>query len=184
MTDKISSNNSVFVIIDIQEKLSDVVDSFDDVVSNVEKLIKSLDLLGVPIIVTEQYPQGLGGTVIELSQIIHHADKVEKTTFDCFNSKDFAKLIETKYKNVKHVILCGIESHVCVIQTALSALRKGFDVHVVADAISSRKKNDKKIAISRMQREGVKLTSTEMIIFQLIEDAKDEKFKELIKIIK
>ncbi|MCK5281991.1 MAG: hydrolase [Nanoarchaeota archaeon] len=182
MSSNINPKDSLLLIVDIQEKFRPVISGIDDIISNIAKLVRAFNLLKIPILVTEQYPKGLGSTVKEISHALDKFDYVEKVCFDCFEKKEFADLI--KKKNVKNIIISGIESHVCIIQTALSALEKGFDVYAVADAISSRKKIDYEIALRRMEKEGVKLVSTEMIIFQMIEDAKDENFKEISRIVK
>lgn len=170
------------LIVDIQEKFRQVINGFKGIISNVSKLIQAFNILKISILVTEQYPKGLGKTVEELEEVLKKYEKIEKISFDCFNDKKFVKLIEKERK--KNLIICGIEAHVCVTQTVLSALEKGFNVYLIADAISSRKKSDYEIAIKRMIHEGAKLASTEMIIFQMIKDSKDEEFKELSNIIK
>ncbi|MBD3164919.1 isochorismatase family protein [Candidatus Woesearchaeota archaeon] len=182
MEDNISADNSLLLVIDIQEKFRPVIYEFGELVDNSRKLIKTVNLLGIPIIVTEQYPKGLGETVKELREELKNSEKIEKVSFNCFNDNGFLELIGKKGK--KNLIICGIESHVCVFQTALSALEDGYFVYLASDAVSSRKKSDYDIVLRRLEREGVKLVTAEMIIFQMIEDSKDEHFKEISKIVK
>ena len=184
MKAKLNSENSLLLVIDIQEKFKPVIYEFDRVVDNTSKLIKSFNLLNIPITVTEQYPKGLGATVAGVKNNLKNYDYVEKVAFDCFNDNAFLNVIKKKFTPVKNIIVCGIESHVCVFQTVLSALEKGFNVYLVADAVSSRKKSDYEIALKRLMHEGAKISSTEMIIFQMIKDSKDDNFKEIFKIVK
>ena len=182
MKSKINPSNSLLLVVDIQEKFRKVISDFDEVTSNSVKLIKSFNILKIPIIVTEQYPKGLGETVAELKELLKEHGYIEKVSFDCFGNEEFINLLEKKGK--KNIILCGIEAHVCVTQTVLTSLEKGYNVYLIADALSSRKRSDYNIAIKRMLQEGAKLASTEMIIFQMMRDSKNENFKEISKIIK
>jgi nicotinamidase-related amidase len=134
------------------------------------------------MVFSEQYPKGLGETVPEIKEKLNKKNLAKKVSFDCFGDKGFLKLLSKK--KAKNLILCGIETHVCVFQTALSALNAGYNVYLVSDAVSSRKKTDYDIALRRMEQEGVKLVSTEMIIFQMIKDSKDKDFKAISKIVK
>ncbi len=180
----INSKNSLLLIIDIQEKFRLVLFNVDELISNVTKLVKAFQLLKIPILVIEQYPKGLGKTMKEIKEELDGYDYIEKVSFDCFHNRDFFDLLENKFSDKKYLIICGIEAHVCVTQTVLSALFKGYDVHLVANAVSSRKKIDYDIALRRMEDEGAKLSSSEMIIFQMIKDSKEEHFKEISQIIK
>lgn len=178
----LNPENSLLLVIDIQEKFRKVINEFDRIVNNSKKLIKAFNLLKISIIVTEQYAKGLGETVPELKEILKDHNKIEKINFDCFKNKQFIELLNKKEK--KNLIICGIEAHICVTQTVLSALENQFNVYIIADAISSRKKSDYDIAMKRLESEGAKLASTEMIIFQMMEDSKDKNFKDISKIVK
>jgi nicotinamidase-related amidase len=184
MSDSPKPDNSILLVIDIQEKFRTVISDFEATAANINKLIQSFTILNIPIIVTEQYPKGLGSTIKEIKDNLKNYDCIEKTSFDCFNDKSFIELLKSKFINKKNLIICGIESHVCVFQTVLSALRNDFQVYLIADAVSSRKKSDYEIALVRMKKEGVKLASTEMIIFQMIKDSKDINFRAISSIIK
>ena len=165
------------LIIDPQERLISHMFNKEILIDNIKKLIKSFNILKVPVILTEQYPKGLGTTIKEIKDELKENKYLEKLCFDCFGEKEF----EIKTKNI---VICGIEAHVCVFQTALSALKKGFNVFIVADAISSRKESDYKIALRRMEQENIKLATTEMITFQILKKAGTEELKEIQKIIK
>lgn len=175
----ISRKDMTLVVIDPQEKLMPHMHKKDDLISNLKKLVISSNIMKIPIILTEQYPKGLGETIKELKDELKDFDHIEKISFDCFEDDQFIKKIRSKT-----IAVCGIEAHVCVLQTVLSALSKGFDVHVVADAISSRKEDDYNIALRRMEKEGARLATAEMLIFQLLKRAGTEEFKKIQKIIK
>lgn len=170
--------NTVFVLIDLQEKFVPVIYDIDNIIRNIDILVKASKILGVPLIATEQYPKGLGNTVnkIEVDNI------VEKISFSCFDNSEFKnKLLNLK---AKILVLFGVEAHVCVLKTALDGIKNNFEVHAVSDAVSSRTLENKKIAIDRMRQSGVFIASTEMILFQLIREAGSNEFKEISKLIK
>ncbi len=172
--------NTVLVVVDLQEKFLPVIDNMDLVIDNSIKLIKSFHIMKIPSIVTEQYSKGLGKTVDSVRKELEDYKPIEKVCFDCYSEKEFV----TKVKKFKNLVVCGIESHVCVTQTVLSALNSGQNVYLIADAVSSRKKTDTEIALRRLEKEGVKLATTEMIIFQLLGKAGTAEFKQILKIIK
>ncbi len=178
------SKNSLLLIIDIQEKFRPVLSNVEELTSNVIKLVKVFQLLQIPILVSEQYPQGLGETMIEIKDELEKHDNIKKVSFDCFLNSDFVDLVENKFSDKKQLIICGIEAHICVTQTVLSALSRGYEVYLIANAVSSRKKVDYDIALKRMVQEGAKLSSVEMICFQMLTDSNHEHFKKISKIIK
>ncbi len=178
----IERNNSVLLVIDVQEKFKPVILKWNNLTDNINKLISSFQILKIPILLTEQYPKGLGKTVNKIKNTLNKYKPMEKREFSCFKNKAFLK--ELKKLKRKNLIICGIEAHVCIINTLLDAISKGFKVHLVIDAISSRKKSDLKIAIERAKKAGAFLTTTEMVIFQLTKTSKHKKFKEISKIAK
>jgi isochorismate hydrolase len=153
----------------------------EGVVRNIVKLISVTRLLGIPVIVTEQYPKGLGRTLREVNELVPDIKPIEKLSFNCFPSDEFVGRIKATGANT--LILCGVEGHVCIMQTALTGVET-FKVFVVCDAVSSMDLDDLKIAFERMKQEGVILVSTEMVIFELLEKAGTEEFKEALEIIK
>ena len=158
--------NTTLIIIDVQEKFLPVIKNIGLVIKNTVKLIKSFQIMKVPIIVTEQYSKGLGKTVDKIRNELKEYNPIEKICFNCFDNKDFYGVL--KDKKIKNLVICGIESHVCVTQTLIDAISKGFTVHLVKDAVSSRKESDCEIAVERAKQEGALISSTEMIIFCLL----------------
>jgi nicotinamidase-related amidase len=169
------------LVIDMQEKFRPAIADFDDIAENISKLVKSFRVFNLPIIHTQQYTKGLGPTVQGLGKLLDE-NPIEKNEFSCFKNREFSEKL--KKNDIRQLVVCGIESHVCVLQTALDAIAEGIEVFLVEDAISSRKEPDKKIAIERMAQSGVYRVSTEMIIFQLMEKAGTDEFKEIQKIIR
>ena len=172
---------AALVVIDVQEKFRPVIYDVQTVVSNIEKLIKAFKVFKIPVFVTEQYPEGLGATFPEIKSLID-SEPTSKLEFSCFNCSDFKQKLQDS--GMRALIISGIEAHVCVLQTALDAIAEGYEVYLVEDAVSSRKESDKNTAIARAAQSGIYRVSTEMIIFQLMEKAGTEDFKEIQKIVK
>ncbi len=178
----LSIQDSVLVIVDIQERIIPKIFDSRTVVSNAVALIKSAKILDIPIIVTEQYPKGLGLTILEIKDLIIPWQPIEKICFSCFGSSDFSRKLKELKRN--SLILCGIESHVCITQTALSGLKSGYSVFFVKDAISSRTKNNRETGFERMVQAGAIPVSTEMAMFELLREAGTGKFKQIAGMIK
>jgi len=174
--------NTALVVIDVQEKFYRVMNEKESLLENLQKLIKGILVLNIPIIRTEQYPKGLGLTLLEISSLMPEIKPVSKVTFSCCGDENFLK--ELKKVNLKQMIVCGIESHVCVYQTVVDLLEAGYEVQVVADAVSSRTGENKETGLERMKAEGAKLTCTEMALFELLKVAGGDVFKEISKIVK
>lgn len=177
----ISREGAVLVIIDAQEKLFPLVVGRERVLENILKLVKFARIVGIPILLTEQYPVGLGPTVRELREELPDVRPIEKTTFSCFGSPEFREQLGKV--GAKTLILTGIETHVCVSQTALDALDE-FRVCVVADAVSSRTEENWRISLERMRDGGAIVLSAEMLMFEVLRDAKTREFKEALKFLK
>ncbi|MEA2037884.1 MAG: hydrolase [Nanoarchaeota archaeon] len=175
-------DNSILLVIDIQEKFRPVIHSWDKLIDNMGKLINSLQILKIPLLLTEQYPKGLGKTCSEITEILSEYKPIEKKEFSCLKNKEF--LSQLKKLNKNNIIICGIEAHVCVVNTLLEAISQGFNVHLVVDAISSRKKADLNVAIGRSKQAGAFLTTVEMAIFQLMGSSGAEEFRKISKIVK
>ena len=175
-------DNSLFFLIDIQEKLVGMLENGVEIVKNNVIMAKTAEILNIPIIVSEQYPKGLGATVKELKEHIKSSDIVEKVSFSALNEELIQiKLCDSKRTNI---ILTGIETHICVYQTAEALLDKGFNVFVVKDACSSRKLKDYKTALELMRDYGAKLTCVETVLFELIKTSKHPNFREIQALIK
>ncbi len=177
----LKKENAVLIFIDVQGKLSERVAGSEALFSNLRRLLQGMNALDVPVIVTEQIPEKLGPTREEFQEFIAEAP-IAKSSFGCCGEPAFFQALEKTGR--KQVILCGIETHVCVYQTALQLLDTGYEVHVVTDAVSSRDPANKTLALQRMKNEGVKLTGTEMLLFELLGDAKDSTFKSILQIVK
>ncbi len=178
---KIKKESAALLIIDIQEGLVPVIPNHEKLISNTNKLIKGAQIFNVPVIISEQYPKGLKKTCKEIF-LPPGIQMFEKNSFSCFLCEGISnQLNELK---IKSLILAGIEAHICVLKTALDALENGFDVHVVADAIASRTFENRNLAIERMRQSGAFISSTEMILFQMIDSSKSEDFKFISAIIK
>ena len=177
----LNKETTALLVIDVQEKLMPVIHNNELILANVNRLIKGAAILHLPLIVTEQYPKGLGNTCKEV-ELPENADITEKMCFSCMQSSDVMNKLQKL--NVTSLILCGVESHICVFKTALEALENGYEVHVVADAISSRTTDNKIIALDRLKHAGAYIVSTEMILFQLIDEAGTDEFKAISRLIK
>jgi nicotinamidase-related amidase len=178
----INKDDSVLVIIDIQDRLASVMDVRDQVILNCSHLIELSRIMDIPIVLTEQYPRGLGQTVKEIRDILPVYKPIEKLSFDCCDERPF--LEEIKGLQRKNIILTGMETHICVLQTCLSLLKEGYNVHVVKDAVSSRKKENWMAGLEFMRQAGSVITCTETVLFQILKIAGTEEFKAISKRIK
>jgi nicotinamidase-related amidase len=176
----LEKEGTVFVMVDIQEKFEPAMSNIERTISNANILAQISIKLGIPLVVTEQYPKGLGHTTAKIN-LPEDAKTIEKTSFGCFGCDGFAEII--KELNPKRIVLFGLESHICILKTALESLKMGIEVHAVADAICSRKEENKYLGIERMKQSGVFIVSTEMVLFQLLDDSGSEEFMELRKLI-
>lgn len=174
--------NTALLVIDVQERLMPVIHEKELIFENVNKLIRGADVLGIEIITTEQYPKGLGNTCNEIQLPAENPIVIEKMCFSCMLNDEVNE--QLKLTNVKDVIICGVEAHICVLKTALDALEAGYRVHVVADAVSSRTPQNKQLAIERMRQAGAFIVSVEMILFMLLDKAGTDEFKAISKLIK
>ncbi len=178
----LTPQNTCLIVIDIQEKLFDVMAESESVQRNSLVLIEMAKALGIEILWCQQVPRILGPTIEPLVGVLGELHPFDKTSFSCCGDAVFTEKL--KELNPKTAIICGIETHVCVYQTARDLLKKGVGVHVIADATTSRTTDNKQIALNRMRQEGVTISSTEMCLFELLADSKHKKFRELAKLIK
>jgi nicotinamidase-related amidase len=172
-------DEAVLVIIDIQERLASVMNERGKVIGNCLHLIESAKLLHVPVVLTEQYPKGLGLTVSEIKTVLPAYEPVEKTTFSCCGAPAFLDRLSVSRR--RKVLLCGMETHICVLQSCVDLIRGGFTVHAVSDAQCSRAKENHKIGLEFMRDAGAVITCTETALFQLLERAGTEEFKTISK---
>ena len=178
----LEKDKAVLVVIDIQERLVTAMKKKDKVYENTLHLIEAAKLLNIPIVVTEQYPKGLGPTVDEIKEGLPQYEPLEKVAFDCCRGDGFLEKIASLKKS--HIILAGMETHVCVLQTCLSLLKEGYFPHLVSDAVCSRKKDDYFTAKELMRDAGAVISCTETVLFQLLEKAGSPEFKVISKRIK
>ena len=179
---RIFSNNTVALVIDIQEKLFPHIDNHDRMLRNSEILLAGLQVLGIPVIVTEQYPKGLGSTINEIRNLITDFHPIEKLSFSCCGEENFLKTVQGYGK--RNIVILGIETHVCVLQTVMDLIERGYQPVIIEDCVSSRKPSDREIALKRMAREGVIITTYESILFELCEVAGTDQFKQISKLVK
>lgn len=178
----LTPENSLLLIIDVQEKLVNALDK-DIIVKRVTNLVKSARLLNIPVVATEQYPKGLGATVETVSAEFQENTPVfEKTSFNALEADGVLEKI--KSLNKKQIVICGIETHICVHQTAAALLREGYEVYVIKDACASRSKYEFKQGIELMASNGVKVSCVEIVLFEWLKTAKNPCFKEIQALIK
>jgi nicotinamidase-related amidase len=179
---RILKEKTAAVIIDIQERIFPAIHGHEKLAEKAAMLIEGLKVLGVHIIVTEQYVKGLGPTIPVIAEKIEGINRIEKASFSCCDEPGF--MMELASSGKEFVIITGIESHVCVLQTAIDLQQSGYHPVVVEDCISSRNPNDKLMAIERMQKEGVIITTCEAILFELLRYSGGETFKAVSRLVK
>ena len=175
-------NSCCLVVVDVQGKLAQLMHDKQRLFSNVQILIKSAKLLDIPILWCQQSPQALGATLPQIAKLLDGNEPIDKASFSCCGVEQFNCKLDGLNKN--QILVCGIEAHVCIYQTAVELKAKGLDVTVVADAVSSRTLENKQIAIERLRAEGVKIAGVEMVLFELLKTAEHPQFKQVAKLIK
>ncbi|MHC4266051.1 MAG: hydrolase [Planctomycetota bacterium] len=175
-------NKACLAVIDVQGKLAQLMHEKDQLFSNIQILIKGCKILGVPIIWTQQVPKALGETIPSIAELLTDIEPINKASFSCFGEENFVRALEAV--NRKQVMLCGIETHICIYQTALDLLQQDYHVEIVTDAVSSRTLHNKHIALQKVQSKGAQITTTEMAIFELTKTAVHPQFKQIAKLVK
>jgi nicotinamidase-related amidase len=176
----LQAEQCALVVIDIQEKLLPPIFQKEQLLRNAQLLIRAASILKIPALLSTQYAKGLGGTVAEIASLLPGTEAIDKTLFSCFGSDVFCSVIKRLPGQRNTLLLCGMESHICVAQTALAGLREGYLVHVASDAVSSRAEWNWKIGLERMRAAGAVISSTEMMIYELIRSSSSAAFKELL----
>ena len=181
--------DAVLIVVDEQERLASLMDRRASVASATEKLVRTAGLVGVPIVVTRQYPKGLGESEAGLVQTLADVEEagsevthVDKLAFDCFREPRFTRVVTALGR--EQLVIIGMETHICITQTALSALDAGFDVHVVADACCSRDQATHDVALDRLRAAGATVTTSESVMYELVGEAGTDEFKALLAIVK
>lgn len=185
----ISRDDFVLVVIDVQERLAAAMERKDHVIKSVSRLARTAAMLGAPLIVTRQYPKGLGSTVPELETVFSGlaasggvVKEIDKTAFCCAKEADFSQVLAATGR--RQVVLAGMETHICVTQTALALLEEGYDVHVAEDACCSRDATHHHVALDRLRFAGVTVTTGESVMYEAVGRAGTDEFRELLGIVK
>ena len=179
---RIKPENTIAIAVDYQTKLVPAMNNIRELIHNSSILLKGLKALDVPVIITQQYTKGLGETVLDIRSAAGDCPVFDKITFSCFMDEAIKNAIYSSGR--KTVLVCGIEAHVCVLQTVIDLIEEGYQVVLVSDCIDSRKPSDKEAALVRARQEGAIITSYEAILFELTQIAGNEKFKEISRLVK
>jgi nicotinamidase-related amidase len=180
----LKAEQCALIVVDMQEKLLPPIWEKERLVRNVQLLIRLAGILKIPALVTTQYAKGLGNTVPGIASMLPDNPPVDKLMFSCFGSDVFCSLLKRLPGPRTTVLLCGMETHICVMQTALGAVREGYLVHVASDAVSSRTELNWRIGLDRMRAAGAILSSTEMMIYELLRSSGAPAFRELLPYLK
>lgn len=176
-------SQTALVVIDMQERLLPAMAHPESCTERASLLIRAAAALGLPVIVTEQYPKGLGPTVPAISSVLPEGAEIfEKSSFSCFGEASFSSKIDAL--KIRTLILCGVETHVCVAQTAWDARLKNMDVFIAQDAVSSRHDGDRDGALAQFRADGIRVVTAEMMLFLLLRTSKNPAFKEISKLVK
>jgi nicotinamidase-related amidase len=173
---------SSLVVVDVQGKLATLMYDRDTLFKNIQILIQAAKILDIPVLWCQQCPAALGPTIPEIAELLADNEPINKASFSCCGDAQF--ISKLKSINRPQILLTGIETHVCIYQTAVCLREKGFTVNVIADAVSSRTLDNKQIAISKMQAAGINIYSTEMALFELLKTADHPQFKQITKLVK
>jgi nicotinamidase-related amidase len=177
---RLEAEACALIVVDVQEKLLPPIFQKEQLIKNSTLLVRVAGILRMPVVVTTQYAKGLGGTVAEIASLLPETTAIDKQAFSCFGSEAFCSLLKRLPGHRTTLLLCGMESHICVMQTALDALRGGYVVHVASDAVSSRTEWNWKIGLERMQVAGAVISSTEMAVYELLRSSGSAGFKEML----
>jgi nicotinamidase-related amidase len=180
----LEAEQCALIVVDMQEKLLPPIWQKEQLVKNAQLLIRLAGILKIPAIVTTQYSRGLGNTVPEIASLLPESAPIDKVMFSCFGSDVFCSLVKRLPGQRTTVLLCGMEAHICVMQSALDALREGYVVHVASDAVSSRTEWNWHVGLDRMRAAGAVISSTEMIIYELLRSSGAPAFKQLLPFLK
>lgn len=178
----LDEKNCCLVIVDVQGKLAHLMHDKDGLFKNIRILIQAAKILNIPILWCQQVPSALGPTVPEIAELLTDNQPINKSSFSCAGCEEFNKKLDQLGR--KQVLLCGIETHVCVYQTVVDLLVRDYEVDVIADAVSSRTLDNKQIGLNRMASVGARISSTEMALFEILKSADHPAFRQVAKLIK
>ncbi len=174
--------NSCLIIVDVQGKLAQLMYDKEALFKNIRILIQAAKELSIPILWCQQVPEALGPTVPEISELLTDNQPINKSAFSCCGDEKFNSALQKLGR--KQILLCGIETHVCIYQTAVDLKSKGKDVHVIADAVSSRTRDNKKLALKKLKTKSIDIDCVEMVLFELLKTAQHPSFKTIAKLVK
>ena len=170
------------VVVDVQGRLAQLMYEREILFKNIRILIQAAKILDIPILWCQQCPDALGPTAPEISELLSDTQPIDKSSFSCFGDERFNSALQDLGR--RQILLCGIEAHVCIYQTAVDLAGMGYEVSVIADAVSSRTSENKEIGFAAARAEGAKITSTEMALFELLRTADHPKFRQIAKLVK
>lgn len=179
---RVNAEETAVLVIDYQEKLVPAMNHYPEFVHNSQILLEGIQLLNVPVIMTQQYTRGLGETIPQIRDIDGMPDAFDKITFSCLGEEDVYNALDSL--NVKNIIVCGCEAHICVLQSVIDLISEEYNVYLVSDCIASRHEKDKEAAIARATTEGAFITTYEAILFELLERAGSDTFKAISQLIR
>ncbi len=180
----LEAGQCALVVVDIQQKLLPPIFNKDELVRNSQLLVRLAKILSIPILLTTQYSKGLGATVPEIASLLNGTQAIDKVEFSCFGSNLFREALKALPGERNTVLICGMETHICVMQTALGALNDGYLLHVASDAVGSRAEWNWKVGLDRMRDAGAVISSTEMMMYELLRCSGTAAFKELLPYLK
>jgi len=178
----LETEDCVLVVVDVQGKLAELMYAKDLLFRNIQILVESSKILNIPIVWTQQCPEFLGETALPIARLLENNKPINKSVFSCCGEEEFLKRLESLRRS--QILLCGIEAHICIYQTAVDLLNYNYFTAVAADAISSRTSQNRQAAIDKMTKAGIDITTTEMAIFELLKTAKNPHFKDITKLVK
>ena len=178
----LNKEQTILVIVDIQGKLAQIMHDKEALFANIEKVIKGFNVLELPIILLEQVPDKLGETITEITNLLPLVSPISKSSFGCMGSDEFKLTLEQTGR--KQIVLIGIETHICVYQSAAQLLGAGYEVTVVSDAVSSRSPENKQVGLVNMGKLGASISSVEMLLFELLQKAEGQQFREIAGLVK
>jgi len=174
--------NACLVVIDVQGKLAQLMADKESLFKNIQILIQAARILDIPILWCQQVPEAMGPTAPQIAELLADQDPIDKASFSCCGEERFMDLFNSLDR--EQVLLCGIETHVCVYQTAMDLMEEDLDVTVIADAVSSRTEQNRQLALKRLSDEGAGIASTEMVLFELLQTSEHPKFRDIAKLVK
>jgi len=175
---------AALLVLDLQAKLVPAIFEAERVIRNTQLLLHLAQVLDIPTVLTSHYTKGLGTIIPQIAQFAPGVVPIEKTSFGCFGEPDFLRQLKLRTPDARSLLIAGVESHICVMQTALGAMEAGYLVHVAADATSSRTKENWEIGLNRMERAGAVISSTEMMIYELLAKSATPEFKAMLPLLK